>query len=143
MTLTSYLQINYMDNRIFSIQNEGREAFDLAMKIAFTSAPGNKATHFFDHPTHGFLLLWNDDSFYINNKKVKANKLPYAFDCKAAADLVWGWLQSKSDEDYKDFLDHDGSNGKGYKVYSEDWGHVAGSHYAFVGIIPIWAWYGK
>lgn len=156
-----------MDNRIISIQSEGRAAFDLAVQLLFDNCPGKKATHYYEHPTAGFILLWHEDTFESAVKgesaktkdgfpgvhladckcsyclRVPANKLPYPMAWKEAADLAWGWLLNQPKEKYQEYLDHDGSNGKGFRVYNEDWGHVAKSHYAFLGVLPVWAWYGK
>jgi hypothetical protein len=120
----------------------------------FDNCPGKKATHYFEHPDKGFLLLWNEDQFITGIKRsfpspseeparIAANKLPYPMGWKEAADLAWGWLLNQPKEKYTDYLDHDGSNGKGFLIYNEGWGHVAGSHYAFLGVKPVWAWYGK
>lgn len=139
-----------MDNRVISIQSQGRKAFDLAIQLMFDNAPGGKATHYFEHPIAGFILLWHEDSFYLkdhgngqHSDKQKANKLPYGMDWKASADLAWNWLQEQSDDKYKDFIDHDGDNDKGFRIYNEAWGHVADSHYGILAVYPIWAWYGK
>ncbi len=137
-----------MDNRIISVKSEGIKAFDLAFQLLFDNARGGKASHYFEHPTAGFLLLWNEDNFYGLTKgdpsaKVSANKLPFKMEWKDAANLAWGWLNNQPTEKYEDYLDHDGSNGRGFKVYNEAWGHVAGSSYAFLGVLPVWAWYGK
>jgi len=131
-----------MNNRHISVQSQGRTAFDLAFQLLFDNAPGGKASHYFEHPEKGFLLLWSEDSFDSNDGVVKANKLPYSMGWKEASDLAWGWLTNQPKEKYEQYLDHDGSNGKGFLVYNEYWGHV-GSHYAFLGVKPIWAWYGK
>lgn len=132
-----------MDNRHISIQSEGRPAFDLAFQLLFDNAPGKKASHYFEHPDKGFIMLWHEDSFMIGIEQKLANKLPYPMDWKSAADLAWGWITNQPKESYKESLDHDGSNGKGFMVYNEYWGHVANSHYAFLGVLPVWAWYGK
>lgn len=134
-----------MDNRVIDIRSEGRRALDLAFELMWDNAPGGKATHYFDHPLMGLIFLWNEDSFVVegNPYKVTANKLPYAMDWKAAADLAWGWLGEQPNEKYGDFLDHDGSNGRGFRVYNESWTHVAGSHYGILAVLPMWAWYGK
>jgi hypothetical protein len=139
-----------VDNRHISVQSEGRAAFDLAFQLLFDNCPGRKATHYFEHSKYGFLLLWHEDSFNLQergalplDKCIPANKLPYPMGWKEAADLAWGWLLNQPKEKYEQELDHDGSNGKGFLVYNEDWGHVAGSHYAFLGVKPVWAWYGK
>jgi hypothetical protein len=127
-----------MDNRHISIQSEGRAAFDLAFQLLFDNAPGKKASHYLEYPEKGFILLWHEDCTLKS-----ASKLPYPMGWKEAADLAWGWLQNQPNEKYEQYLDHDGSNGKGFLVYNEYWGHVAGSCYAFLGVKPVWAWYGK
>src|ERR1700690_3444552 len=78
-------------------------------------------------------------------KKVVAPiiRLPFAMDCKAAIEMVWSWLLEQPEEKYQDYMDHDGSNGKGFKIYNEYWGHVGSSHYAICAVLPIWSWYGK
>lgn len=126
-----------MDNRHISIQSEGRVAFDLAFQLLFDNAPGRKATHYLEHPEKGFLMFWSEDVAF------KGSKLPYPMAWKEASDLAWGWLQNQPIEKYQEYLDHDGSNGKGFLVYNEDWEHVAGSRYALLGVKPVWAWYGK
>lgn len=135
-----------MDNRHISVQSEGRKSFDLAVQLVFENAPGGKATHYFEHSEKGLIFLWHEDKFLnpVGSLVTKeASKLPYAMDWKAAADLAWGWLQERKHEEYREVLDHDGSNGKGFRIYNEDWGHVAGSFYAILAVLPVWAWYGK
>lgn len=130
-----------MDNMRISVQSEGRNAFDLAVKLFFTGKydkgePTKKATHYIEDPEKGFIFLWSEDKY--NN----SSKLPVALDWKGAADLAWTWLEQQPESAYKDYLDHDGSDGHGFRVYNEAWGHVK-SHYALFAVEPIWAWYGK
>lgn len=54
--------------------------------------------------------------------------------------IIEAWLEAV---DYGDEPDHDGDNGKGWRVYNEDWGHVGSDPYAFLAIEPAWAMYGK
>lgn len=132
-----------MDNRIISVQSEGRGAFYLAFQLVFDNAPGGKASHYIEHPEFGLIFLWSKDKFLIDNVEVAAIKLPYPMGWKAAGDLAWGWLKDQPDNKYKEYLDHDGDNEHGFRVYNEDWGHVAESHYAICAVLPVWAWYGK
>ena len=55
-------------------------------------------------------------------------------------DMVEGWLMSL---DYGRQPNHDGDNGRGWRVYTESWGHVAGNHHTACAIEPARAWYGK
>ena len=60
------------------------------------------------------------------------------------AEAIWpfadAWLK---DTHYGGAPDHDGDNGKGYRIFNEAWGHVCGMYEAFVGIEPAWLMYGK
>ena len=126
-----------MDNRLIIIQNEGREAFDLAFQLFFTDKfkyPKPKTvTHYVDDPKKGLI-------FYEYSAPANASKLPVPLGFKQAADLAWTWLEAKDDKDYREYLDHDGSDGHGFKVYNEAWNKVDGG---LLAVLPVWAWYGK
>jgi hypothetical protein len=124
-----------VDNRKIEVQSRGREAFDLAMKIIFDSAPGGKADAYRIDPDRGLVLYWS--------KQPEAIALPCPMDWKAAADMAWTWLASRTDDQIHGWADHDGSNVRAWRVYNEDWGHVGSSHYAFVAIQACWGWIGK
>lgn len=63
--------------------------------------------------------------------------------------FVTCWLEQA--EPNKQFLDDferyyedgDVSNGKGFRMFNEGWGHVDNDPYAYVAIKPVWMWYGK
>ena len=62
--------------------------------------------------------------------------------------MVQAWLASDEakqtvKEGWDRDLDHDGSNGPGWRVYCEDWGHVATYSAAICAVKPVWLWYGK
>lgn len=125
-----------MDNRFFKIKSRGRKSFDLAMEVAFTNEYGShKATHYSDYSPHGLVFYWSEEPGAI--------KLPVALDWKGAAELAWTWLYAKEDKDYIDYLDHDGSDGKGFQVQNGPWNKVEGTNYGMVSILPCWMWYGK
>jgi hypothetical protein len=85
----------------------------------------------------GIVLLWHEDDIH----QQKTVQLPFPLDVNAAVDFLWSWLQAA---DLVKQPDHDGSNGKGFIVTTGDfWGHVEGSHYAFIGVYPDWQMYGK
>lgn len=54
--------------------------------------------------------------------------------------FVTAWLNGA---DYGREPDHDGSNRKGWRVYNEEWGHVAGRWQAFAAVEPVWLLIGK
>ncbi len=80
--------------------------------------------------------------FYWSNSERRADivALPFKLDAVGAADFARRWL---AEEDFGNEPDHDGDNGKGWRIYNEGWGHVDGDWSAFVAVAPAWAMYGK
>lgn len=78
------------------------------------------------------ILLWSEER--------NATKFPFPLNINQSAQFIVDWLASL---DYGRQPDHDGSNGKGWRLFTESWGHVAGHHYAIVAAQPAWAMYGK
>lgn len=146
-----------MDNRTIDIVSEGNKSLEMALNIIWTNCPGGKATHYkivklketisyYGKPTDShyskleedqegeetLILLWHEEK--------GAAVLPYPLELEDAISFVKGWLKNTN---YHDEPDHDGSNGKGWRIFTEQWGHVAGHSYAIVGVQPRWAMYGK
>lgn len=146
-----------MDNRQIDITSEGSKALTLVLTLLWDNCPGRKATHYkvakyeykadyYGNPTdrhyektveseegkQTLILLWHAEN--------GALPLPYPLDLDDAIKFVEGWLKNA---DYKDEPDHDGDNGKGWRVFNEQWGYVAGHNYAILGVQPVWAMYGK
>lgn len=117
------------------------------------SADKGESGEFYD--SHGTIYIWNPkkdskwgweralDSYLAQTVPVH----PFPYKMKKATDLarfIQGWIGELPDERYIDDLDHDGSNGRGFRVYNESWGRLDDcSSYSFVAIQPCWAWYGK
>jgi hypothetical protein len=120
-----------MDNREFKITSEGKEDFALSIKIAFGKY--NKAT--------GYMVKDNTLVFFWGSSNENAIPLPYPMGSTQATEFAWGWLELNEPTEKEP--SHDGDNGKGFTVYCDFWGHVMKNSYAFVGIKPEWAWYGK
>lgn len=88
-------------------------------------------------PKSGMVLFWHEDHLH----QVKSVALPFPLGVDAAVDFLWAWMENA---DFGKEPDHDGDNGKGFIVTTGDfWGHVEGSHYAFLGVYPDWQMYGK
>lgn len=153
-----------MDNQQIDIVSEGRDGIRHALSIIWNSAaPGGKATHYKvlklreetkyycrdDNGKHRtqhctklvkdeergadtLILLWHDEDGSI--------PLPFPLSLDQAAGFVADWIGSAS---YGSEPDHDGSNGRGWRLFTEAWGHVARHHCAIVGAQPAWAMYGK
>ena len=106
-----------------------------AMKIAFAGAAGGKAEGYAVDPKKGLVFVWAATD---GNKGVIT--LPFKLDAEGAADFAKRWL---AEQCYGQEPDHDGDNGKGWRLYNESWGRVEGYTYGFVAVQPAWAMYGK
>lgn len=159
-----------MDNFFLDITSEGEQTLELALKLAFSQH--SKATHYRvvnlkPKTTYYARHVPNDSGnltiegkqysihhcsdnivdpvgiqtliFYWTEDK-DATLLPFPLDLKGAMSFVNGWLNHAN---YGVQPDHDGDNGKGFRVFVEDWGHVLHNWKAFVAIQPTWAMYGK
>lgn len=146
-----------MDNRTIDIVSEGNKALEMALNIVWANCPGGKATHYkivklkeeveyYGSPTDRHYTTLKEDKegedtlILLWNEEKGALPLPYFLELEEAINFIKGWLKKA---EYQEQPDHDGSNGKGWRVFNEQWGHVAGHHYAIVGIQPQWAMYGK
>lgn len=118
-----------MDNFQVSIQSEGQAHFELAMRIIMN---GRK--------TIGYRVIENTLILYWTPSN-KTILLPYELDLERTISFAWGWLITSRPLEPQP--DHDGSNGHGFIVYNEGWGHVKSEYQAFAAIMPIWAMYGK
>lgn len=118
-----------MDNFHIDVTSEGREAFSLAMQLAFDGDPirSRKAVAFKSSKDR-LVLYWTHDERDTSGLAPDGSsapvKLPFAMSAAQAAEFVWGWLGGAAD--YGAEPDHDGSNSEGWRVFCGDWGHVDG-----------------
>lgn len=82
--------------------------------------------------TQTLVLLWHDER--------DATKLPYPLTLDKAITFAADWL---TEADYGSEPDHDGDNQRGWRAFTDGWGHVVGHHCGIIGIQPAWAMYGK
>lgn len=120
---------------------------DKCLAIAF--GPHSKAVGWAEIPAnpenHSHEAVWGASKgqrrlvlFWAEHDQM--SKLPAPMTAEQVEPFVKAWLGAA---DYGRQPDHDGDNGKGWRVYNEAWGHVAGSWEAFVAIEPVWLMYGK
>lgn len=118
-----------MDNQRIDVTSEGNEHFHKVLSLL-----PHKNVVGYRQEKGRLIFYWSDW------REPKATKFLYPYTIKQAGDFALGWLEHV---DYGPEPDHDGSNGKGWRIYNEDWGHVDHDQYAFVAIEPAWAMYGK
>lgn len=126
-----------MDNLQIDLQLTGKENFRRALEIACSQHRTTVGWSFHepkDEKGRCLVLHWTD-----NDKTV--NRFPYEMSTEQVIEFAWGWLEKEPVATKEP--DHDGDNSKGFRVFTESWGRVAGDYTAFVAIKPIWAMYGK
>lgn len=154
-----------MDNFRFDMTAEGVGSLASAMKLVFqirgcegSNPRGGKrgVTHYAIRPVKegqkapDGKWLYNCEPrplrlVFFNHYDIKKEDgdkttLPFKLDADGASDFARRWLE---EADYGREPDHDGSNGKGWRIYNEGWGHVDNDHYGVIAVTPVWAMYGK
>jgi hypothetical protein len=145
-----------MDNRIIDVTSEGD--ISPAIKLIWNNAAGGMAKHYkitkllkvvdyFGEPetTHHFDRLIEDENgtptlILLWSKERDSNELPFPLDMNESIEFINAWL-GKVDRGSRP--DIDGDCDGGWRVFTEQWGHVAGHSYSIVAIQPAWAMYGK
>lgn len=144
-----------MDNRTLDIVSEGRDHLKAALSILFKTH--TKATHFCElkliqipEGEGGYGItgsqLKEDPSgvptLILSTGQIKGQgqKAMFPMDLEASVTNAMGWL---SNIEYPKEPGIDGDCKKGWRAFTESWGHVCGSHDAIVAIQPVWAMYGK
>ena len=120
-----------MDNFQFDMTSEG----DLteAMKLVFAHTR-NRAAGYRITPEKGLAFYWT------TNECPLVERFPFWMDAVGAADFAKRWL---AEVEYGPEPDHDGDNGKGWRLYCEAWGMIGYDRCAFIAVQPAWAQYGK
>jgi hypothetical protein len=148
-----------MDNKMFNVNGRTKEQLEMALDCFLFDEYGKelelKGWSF--RKDKGFVLHYyvreNDKNSIVksftdrmgNEKPIKKDEL---------VEVLWEWLNSQeADEVVLDGqeidLDHDGHNKKGWRLYTEDWGHIKNKdgstidHSTLGAFKPCYCWYGK
>ncbi len=135
------MKMNY-DNKVLNVNGEGDEGLLLALELAFLQH-GKRTTcsGWSQSKEHGFILHWHRNGTGV---------IPFSHDLSLTETfaIVKGWLNGEFAktlelDGWDRDNDHDGHNGTGWRVYSEDWGKVGGKPYSICAIKRIFVWVGK
>lgn len=105
-----------------------------ALQIAFETAPGGKAWGY---------KSTKDKLVFAWNKNAGDTFVPFVtpIGWEEAETIVKNWCKEVAD--YGTEPDHDGDNGRSWRIYCEAWGYIDHNHYTFMAVEPYWAEYGK
>ncbi len=112
-----------------------------ALRLAFAMHAPKGVKGYIKSRKKGLVLLW-----YAGADK-KAQPFPNELTADEVFPIVKSYLQSEEAGQvellqWEKDINHDGSNGPGWRVYAEDWGHVD-THYAICAVKRVMIWYGK
>jgi len=127
-----------MDNFHFDLTAESDALLRDAMKIAFSKH--TRATHYMVWPEKGLVFFWTKPDPKDQVGAPEPVAFPFTMDPIGAADFASRWLAETT---YPKEPDHDGDNGKGWRLYNESWGHIGNYWSAMIAVQPVWAMYGK
>lgn len=127
------------DNAIFNVNGDSLDKLIKTLELAFN---GKTVYGYKINEKLGIILYSYDSSSKKDITKFLIEHTP-----KQAAEIVFEWLKSDEAskvpcEGWDEDADHDGDNELGWRVYTEDWGHVDGD-WNCLAIKPAYMWYGK
>jgi len=121
-----------MDNFSFDVTSNG-DILD-ALKLITRQ---HRTVKYWKADKNRFLLAWTKPGILPG----PWTEAPFDMTYEDIAPFIMGWLKNTADYGYEP--DHDGDNGKAWRLYNESWGHVGYDHAVFAAIEPVWAMYGK
>lgn len=124
------------DNAIFNVNGSGIEKLTKVLSCAM----GGQFAGYRIHNTLGFILY----SYKTGDRMIP---FPSKINAVQAAQMIFDWMKSDEAkkipcEGWDCNSDHDGSNEKGWRVYTQDWGHADGDWNCVI-VKPAYLWYGK
>lgn len=126
-----------IDNVIFNVNGKGEQRLKEVLFIAL----GLSRIEGWKFIKEKGMILYS----YADEVK-GINKFPSPLTWDAIAPMVFQWLQGEEAkqvpcEGWDNDEPHDGSNERGWRVYTEDWGLIEGK--TALAIKPAYVWHGK
>ena len=146
-----------MDNRIFDVNGKTKDQLKLAVQLLLLDEydKKQKVAGWYFTKKKGLVLTWTLAETR-HNPTPFTNRMGQPEDIKEdeLTDLLWEWLSSDEAKEVeqdgwdKDLKDSDVSMGDGWRLYTEEWGHVKESehtidHYSLAAFKKVHLWYGK
>jgi len=151
-----------MDNRVFNVNGKTKEQLKLAVQLLLLTEYNKKQNvrGWYFAKNKGLVLTWTDKKSSRNNVIPFTNRMgqPEEINEDELTNLLWEWLSSDqakevihNEEDRWDagFEDSDVSMDDGWRLYTDEWGHVKEEnghtidHYSIAAFKKVSLWYGK
>jgi hypothetical protein len=141
-----------MDNKQFNVNGKTKEHLKLAVNLLLYNKEG-KADGWYVNPDKGLVITWSVHRNYKAKPFTDSMGKPKQINADELTDILWDWLHSEEAKTIKLIgwdanASHDGSNELGWRLYTEDWGHInegehGTDHYSIGALTPSYLWYGK
>jgi len=129
------------DNPIININGLDKDRLRTAMQLVIEDKAVGWAETNGENGQPVLILYWitrrNDDNY---------NKFLSPLNRDQMADVAWDWLQSLDKDSawtHNTINDPDIQIDRGWRIYTEAWGHINNQHQAFIAIEPHSLWIGK
>jgi hypothetical protein len=145
-----------MDNKIFNVNGRTKEQLTLAVKLLLLDEynKNKKVSGWYFNQKKGFVLTWSVHDGYKAMPFTNRMGVPTPIEDTELVDILWEWLHSDEAKTVTSnkwegrVNDDDVSEEMGWRLYTEDWGHVneTGStidHYSIAAFKMVYCWYGK
>lgn len=148
-----------MDNKIFNVNGRTIEQLKLAVQLLLLDEYNKKqkVKGWYFSKKKVLILTWSSDETRVTPFTNRMGQ-PEEINEDELTDQLWVWLssdQAKEVEDNEDnrwdyyFNDSDVSMKDGWRLYTEDWGHIKEEnghtidHYSIAAFKKVSLWYGK
>ncbi len=143
-----------MDNKIFNVNGRTKEQLALAVKLLLLDEYGHyeRVKGWYFDIKKGLILTWHVGEKYNAIPFTNRMGLQSEIQEEELVELLFDWINSPQaktmeHEGWDVNTAHDGSNELGWRLYTENWGHIEpnGSldHYSIAAFKPAYLWYGK
>ena len=135
------------DNTHFQVRGGPKEDLLSAIQLCMNIRGYKGAVSYKIDPRYGFIVYWSD-------AEKDSIPFPVQLGAEELCALIWKWLQNLNWDNIKTQYDvipmntkyaenSDIWNHRGWTIYTESWGHVNNSFYAYFAVAPAYLWLGK
>lgn len=147
-----------MENKIFNVNGKTKEQLQLAVQLLLLDEYGDKKkiTGWYCTEEKGMVITWWFGDKYKATPFTDRMGKPSEIGENELVDFLWNWLNSEEARKVKcedwaiNLKDSDVSNGIGWRLYTDRWGHIEEEghsldHYSIAAFKPVylWLWCGK
>lgn len=131
-----------MDNVIFSVNGSSNRRLQMTLDLVMADEYGKTSK------VRGAKKTTQGLEFYFYSLPKDVCEFPVPLDVDGVMAFIIEYLKDDKSikrvthEKWEGDYDHDGSNSKGWRVYTSDWGHISDGCKGFA-VKPVYCWHSK